>query len=356
MTAARGGSFFAIDRGTWSALCDRDMNLAAAYLVLACGTGRDNRTTSWSANSLHEHCGITWERAKTAIDDLIHDGFVSRAAGHSSSRPRYELLSPGTSDEVNDNSGPIIWLPNSIVMGTGKGETAPVHRLRSAGDILAMRLFVEMYHAQNLRDDGGISPRIIRANYERSYVGEQGAYAVWGFKFAQQQIFWKGPLGAHEASPNVAGQHPVWISIGLLEKMGLLSFIPHIFENDSPAAEIHHPYGVGTQGEEPIETEIGEAADAVARAMCPEWIIENAENEGFEHFCPASRTMPNIQMIGVARLRYRPHTSRTAAWYAQLHEFGSAWIEKYQHLPLKARSSAAAKAQDGDSKWLNKRA
>ena len=57
------------------------MNSAAAYLVLACGTGRDNRTTRWSAKALHEYSGITWERAKAAIDDLIHDGFMRHADG-----------------------------------------------------------------------------------------------------------------------------------------------------------------------------------------------------------------------------------------------------------------------------------
>jgi hypothetical protein len=276
--------------------------------------------------------------------------------GHTPAGPRYELLSPGTSDEVNDDSDSIIWLPNSIVMGTGKGETPPVHRLRSAQDILALRLFVEMYHAQNLRDDGGISSRIIRDSYERSYVGEQGAYTVWGFKFAQRQLFWKGFLAAYEASPNVAGQHPVWVSIGLLEKMGLLSFIPHIFENDSPEAEIHHPYGMGGKGDEPIETEIGTAADMAARAMCPEWVIENAENEGFEYFCPVSRSMPNIEMIGVARLRYRPHTRRTAAWYAQLQQSGSKWIRKYHELAEKAQTSGTVRALIGTPDWLTKRA
>jgi len=343
MTTPHRGSFFAIDRRIWSKLCDRGMNAAATYLVLACGTGRDNRTTTWSAQALHRYSGITWERGKAAIDGLIHDGFVRYAADHSTAKPRYELLSYGPPDEGSDDCDSIIWLPNSIVTGTGKGETPPVHRLRSAGNILALRLFVELYHAQNLRDDGGISPRIIRTSYERSCIGEQGIFTVWGFKSTQRQIFWSGPFAAHEASANVAGEHPVSASIGLLERNGLLSFIPHIFENNSPEAEIHHPYGVGTKGEEPVETEIGEAAEAAARAMCPEWLIENAENEGFEYFCPVSRTMPNIEMIGVARLLYRPHTKRTAAWYANLQQFGSRWIEKYQDLEARVRTPRTAK-------------
>jgi hypothetical protein len=77
--------------------------------------------------------------------------------------------------------------------------------------------------------------------------------------------------------------------------------------------------------------------------MCPEWMISNAEDDGFEHFCPVSRTMPNIEMIGVARLRYRSHTSRTAAWYDQLQHTGGKWVEEYQDLEARARTSRAAK-------------
>jgi hypothetical protein len=169
MTTPHRGSFFVIDRRIWSKLCDKGMNAAAAYLVMACGTGRGNRTTSWSANALHEYCGITWERAKAVIGDLIHDRFVRRAAGHSPAKPRYELLPFRKPEEVNEDNDSNIWLPNTIVTGTEKGETPPVQRLRSAGDVLTLRLFVEMYQVQNLRDDGGVSPRIIRDCYEREY-------------------------------------------------------------------------------------------------------------------------------------------------------------------------------------------
>jgi hypothetical protein len=114
--------------------------------------------------------------------------------------------------------------------------------------------------------------------------------------------------------------------------MGLVTFIPHLFENSSPQAEPIHPYGINQTGEEPIETEIGEAADAAALQMCQEWAIEKADNEGFEHFCPVPRTKPDVQLIGVARLRYRPHTMRTAEWYAQLNTAGSAAIVHYTEL------------------------
>ena len=60
----------------------------------------------------------------------------------------------------------------------------------------------------------------------------------------------------------------------------------------------------------------------------------------FEHFCPVLRTLPNVRMIGIARLLYRPRTRRTAAWFGQLHEDGRDWIAKCAELAAKAESSS----------------
>jgi hypothetical protein len=120
--------------------------------------------------------------------------------------------------------------------------------------------------------------------------------------------------------------------VNLLKQMGLLTYIPHLYESSSPQAEPIHAYGIDRKGEEPFETEIGEQADTAARQMCQEWAIDRAENEGFEYFCPVPRNQPDAQLIGVGRLRYRPHTSRTAAWYAQLQKSEMAAIAYYRKL------------------------
>ena len=43
--------FFAIDRRAWARVCALGLNAAVAYLVVACGTGGDNRTTSLSGRT-----------------------------------------------------------------------------------------------------------------------------------------------------------------------------------------------------------------------------------------------------------------------------------------------------------------
>ena len=142
------------------------MNEAVAYLVLACGTGHDNLTTSWSSQALHKYSGIAWERGKAAIESLIQAGHVRLGKDHTRQNPRYELVAfKRAKDRTCDDD--LIWLPNAIVTGTRSGEPSPSQRLRSSGDVWALRLFVDLYHAQNLRDDGGINPQVIWENYKR---------------------------------------------------------------------------------------------------------------------------------------------------------------------------------------------
>jgi hypothetical protein len=57
---------------------------------------------------------------------------------------------------------------------------------------------------------------------------------------------------------------------------------------------------------------------------------------------PVLRHFANVQMIGVARLRYRPHTKLTAAWWKDLHTKG----EKYRNRPV-----MAALRSEGVSGW-----
>ena len=65
--------------------------------------------------------------------------------------------------------------------------------------------------------------------------------------------------------------------------------------------------------------------------------LATAEEDGFEHFCPVLHTRPFAQMVGVARLTYRPDTKRTAAWQAQLHEAAPVWLETFEKLADKGK-------------------
>jgi len=197
-----GEGFFHIDRRIWKLLCDRqDMNMAAAYLCIATGTGGGNRISFWSAQAVEKYTGLHNSRATATIGELIAADFVHRGEKSSQTRPVYELqtyqtiveamlraacvdetlecvtarvrhgsnLSPvdrrGADRLVKmgvmwregnrytldppavESAAELIWLPNTLVTGTTQGEASPVKRLRSRGDIWALRLLIDLYQA-----------------------------------------------------------------------------------------------------------------------------------------------------------------------------------------------------------------
>lgn len=413
----KGTGFFSVDRRIWAKVCDLGMNEAVAYLVLACGTGGDNRSTSWSSTALHKYAGVTFERGVATIKWLVREGYILHARKHTKAKPRYRLtpwaefmqrgfvpyLSSLTAPEkayldslpnegcfegpdkrrkrqrewfeslvyydfvwetghgeytrdLSPESDPI-WLPNTIVTGTAKGEDSPIKRLRRSGDVWALRLFVDLYHSQNLRDDGGISPRVLRWNFSRKQIGQQGIHTIWAFKPASCPTVdrYTDLFSIHfhkDRKQPEETEHPFWVNVELLKKLGLIHFIPHLWESDSHHAEIIYPYGMGWSGEEVIERKLGESAHRAGCKMAFGPKRDEAANEGFHWFAPVPSTIPDCVLIGIARLRYRPHTKRTRAWYAQLHETGSELIRIFDNLSgiSKLESTGCIKGNQSSSK------
>ncbi|HWQ52098.1 MAG TPA: hypothetical protein VN442_00335 [Bryobacteraceae bacterium] len=380
----RRGDFFAIDRWTWGQICDRnEMNGAVAYLILAHGTGADNRYTNWSVKAVKTYAGIRWLRGLTAVDSLVRSGFLRRTQSATKEKPCYELVpadelatlqyernhatltdyerlllecvrvgkppsrsarhsleqlalrgllvkSPNGDYSLPDKPSierDPIWLPGSLVTGAKGPEDAPVRRLRAAGDLWNLRMLIDLYHDHHLGDYGGLNPLVLRQSYERELVGERGIYRVWAFRPGSYSGVFEGPLGPHRHRPKETGRdHPVWDSVHALQAQGLLSFIPHLFEGDpvNSQAELIHPCAG-----EPTEAELGLAAHRAGLALLPAFKRENCEACWL---APVEKTIPNIQMVGIARLRHRPHTRKTSAWYAELNSTCEHWIEHYSSI------------------------
>jgi hypothetical protein len=183
---AKGG-FFAVDRRTWAKVCHLGMNEPVVYLVQARGTGRDNRTTAWSVESIERYAGISRHRAAASIKKLQSAGLTRLLRG--GTKPKYELvpyadlmqparqqLSPfeqyvvdlvARGEEISKprerqaahravakgwlargGSGRFairsveldrIWLPNELVTGAS-GETPPLELVRQTQDPMTLRL------------------------------------------------------------------------------------------------------------------------------------------------------------------------------------------------------------------------
>jgi hypothetical protein len=84
--------FFSVDRGSFRCAAAGGLNSAVAHLVMARGTGRDNRTTQWSVHSIEQRTGISRPNAAKAVADLLKRGIWKRV--RDGKHPIYEAA-PG---------------------------------------------------------------------------------------------------------------------------------------------------------------------------------------------------------------------------------------------------------------------
>jgi hypothetical protein len=382
-----GDGFFAVDRRTWARVCGRGLNPAVAYLVLARGTGKSNRESAWSVMAIENYTAISRSRAHDAVSALMEDGVVRKL--RDGTRPKYELvpwhLVPGSDPRpplssyeqsavdkalqgkklsrwdtttladavkkgwlIDDSDGKYsiaprpdtdpdwIWLPNELVTGAA-AETPPIELVRQVQDVMTLRLFIDLYHAQNLREDGGISREFTFQRYERVQVGQQAQYSIWGFRFQHETVCWDGPTLCHRRdelteAEKTAGKNPAVDFFRRMEQLvdvSLIEWVPHLFESDESEAEIIHALGIA--GSDSLEDRIGLAAEEAGVAMLNDEQRKYAESRGLQ-LAPVLRHLANVQMIGIARLRYRPHTKLTAAWWKDLNTKGEKYLAQYEAL------------------------
>lgn len=334
------GGFFQIDRSIWLRACDCGLNAAVAYLVVASGSGADNRTTSWSVAAIERYTGMGRVRAKKAIKILIERGLITIAKGeHPQSPPRYTLLSaedllPRTKRRSEPDW---IWLPNTLVTGVA-GERPPIERVRLLHDVGLLKMFAELYHHQALADDGGIPWRLIRKVYARSLITKRGRWNVWGFR---EKGTVEIPNGVFRSG--WSGDGDFWDGWNELRSTGLIECVPHLVEADTDAAAIIFPCAVeddidGTA----IEKQIGMAASEAAAGLTGTAMLHRIEEYDFVLAVPDA--YPKVELMGVYRLRYRAKTRAAAAWAAKELRYQEV-VEGYRRLAEQAREGRPLNAR-----------
>lgn len=305
------GSFFAVGKSEWDKACSLGLNPAVALLVMARGTSRDNATTTWSCEAISAHTGITWRRARDAVALLESNGLVGKEKG--GARPIRTL-------KIDMEEGAAIWLPNELVTGAGR-ETPPVRRLREGRDVDPLRLLIDLYLEQELTGDGGIARTLLRSPFKRELICGWGPFDVFGFKRAESSLangvgvlsrYWK------------AKENVVWERVDALIGMGLLERIAYLAEGDDPNAELIH----ALDGDDHAR-DVAQAAREFAEALPGGFSYEAAE---YEFTLPVMKHMKQAAVVGVYRLRYRPKTKRTAAWYGQHVTSCAEYAEQYRRL------------------------
>lgn len=119
----------------------------AAYLVLACGTGADHKTTSWSAGAVYSHAGISPRPATKSIDRLAAYDFIEISkAAQKNKFPVYKLVFKN--DPKKESNQDNIYIPSGVVTGVS-GEDSPLKRLVNRQNPHLLYLFIRLYAFQD---------------------------------------------------------------------------------------------------------------------------------------------------------------------------------------------------------------
>jgi hypothetical protein len=67
-----------------------------------------------------------------------------------------------------------------------------------------------------------------------------------------------------------------------------------------------------------------------ATAMVTKGQLNWAEQNGYYHLVPVRKHIAKATVVEVFRLKYRPYTIPTAAWYAQMQQTAAEYLECYR--------------------------
>jgi hypothetical protein len=328
---ATGGEFFSFDHRIFFEACCLGLNPAVAFLGVARGAG-SRPVSSWSVHAIERYTGMSRGNAQRALAVLIDNGLLKvRGAG---SRPQYQIFANQGEDRD------LVYLPNSFVDGAAD-ETPPLALLRQMQDIRYLRLFVDLYRNSNLANDGGVSRSVIFKRFQLKKISERGASTIWAFdeqcnSSATNILYGSFTDGANSKREKKAALVDFWTAISSFEACGLLEFVIHLFESEEPEAEMLHPYATGFSGEEWERNVAISAHNAALGLLPPEY--ENWALENKQHLFLTPSHIAKVAALGVVRLRYRPKTRMTAAWFAMSKERSHVWQSSYEAILARARS------------------
>lgn len=282
---------FIIDRDVFLLACDAGLNAAVSYLIMARGTQGNNRTTKWSSNSIAKYAGITRFRAQIAVDQLIAAGVTELVTA--GTRPQYKMSLP-------DGDKGYIYLPNSIVDGVGS-EIPPVERIRQTRKLDYLKAFILCYFIHDLDEYGGLPLNMFTGQsselvtlYQNDVMKVIGCESsTWGLNwswYAKDTVFSAAGIEFND----------FFDAIKVLRSMGLLSPCAEVF--DSPDEDGEWICSA---------TDYASVKDLDTQIRRHSKTLKKWPDSWFYMVIP-THAEPCIKTV--ARMEYRPHTTKTARW------------------------------------------
>lgn len=306
------GDFFIVDVERCASACCRSLNEGLAYLVLACGTGADNRTTAWSANAVSNHASIGFEYGRDAIARLVAAGDLERLPGASKQKPRYRFSASGETTA---------FLPNSVVLGTRPTRNPLVVRLKEIGDGHSIALFLHLSAMQNLAAHRGLARSFARRTFSKHLLAKVAQYDVWRFVCGSPEI------------AKIKKDHPLYqysdkgslhSRISTLTDIGALEWAPYLWESDAPDSEPIMPLYPNPRKRPPTNSAHADLYRATDDAANTAWhLLDYAgATDLFGEIdtsfrVPLLRHRSKVSCEGVLRTTHRARTGNAARFAAE---------------------------------------
>ena len=277
------GNFFVVRESEFASACELGLNTAVLYLVMACGTCRNNTTTSWSAKAANTYAGIAWRKAKAAIELLQEHKLVDKLS--SGKRPRYTLAKPLPPHNL-------IWLPSSLIISRDDAETTPIAKLRQTQSLELLRLFISFYTLQNLESRSYLFRISEPTSFEKTPIRDLGQHTLFGFR--ELAHISSLNFSAMNLAKNISETENLYC---FLELIGLIQRGVYFAEADTPTSDLIHPI---------VDNQMmSELLDA----------ISSFKQEGYDFAIPIRKELINATLVTVWQLTHQPKTSRIAAEY-----------------------------------------
>lgn len=379
------GGFFVVDREMFQKACALGLRPAIALLILARFKQGKGATSRASSNAIEKYTGIGRKAAREAIGVLEKAGIVTRSG--SATRPVHRLMgqldlpdprgaiserqmeaftrvtrksrdaamNPLKAPTLNRNDAAImgnmertghvrrvghgweavprdrgepVWLPNELIEGVN-GNPSPVELIRQTGDPMLLRLLVDLYTAHRLDEWHGVDPRIVCTTFKEVYRRKVGAALVIAWASEESlRCGWQNTVTDPHKSNDQDPATRFYERLGLLEDLGLLTFVPHVIDGDGAPV-----YPCSRTEGHPLEQELGaaaaEAAEHILAARSRGGREEPEDLDGSEVLAVVPAHMARASLVGVARLTFRPKTTMTRAWLSELSATHAEWMARF---------------------------
>ena len=381
----KAGGFFVVDLNILNQIVDAGgiADDVMAYMVLSKGVNRRHRPenlnrpvafiTSYGAQAISKHTGISYTKAENAIKWLLDNRFIGKAEGESI---------PAQLGKGNDRKHKSRWLigrtlepidialANALIVGIGKGKTnQPLKRIYNDiklgaycgvadSRLDAIMLLAHLYRHHTFGDCGGINPRSgLYRNWEaaNNVMGEQVTKiegtnsSLYEIEATENIMFTSFAGEALFYIKDEAERHArFWEALSSLKGFGLLYEVTQIWDgnpngnsnrSDGRRAEplytlyVHDRHA--RKSEPYLQKAIHKLAfktgamDRYAEFSNPDGDFSDIKTGKFRYIYKDSG---NAYPIGIYRLRFRPHTDDTSRGMAAEYSRVNSWHQAFNDI------------------------